>query len=414
MSLIEPLTKDEPAAFAAGRGPAHLDVLDPGFRVNSASVRAAAARHWYATTPLGPAVLRYEDCLALLHDRRLTQGSVDHLAGQGITEGPLAETWSRVLITVDGERHLRLRRLVSKAFTPREVERLRSRMRGIVDELIDGFAPLGACEFMDAFADRYPDRVMQDLLGIPPAVRERFTEWGKQFALFLSFSVAEHAAEMQAALEELAETVDRLAAERRRRPTDDLFSHMVTVSDGDDRFTVEELHSMVVILLIGGQDTIRGQLGYAMITFAEHPEQWALLAEHPELAGRATEEVMRFNPVIPIIWRQTVEELNYKDLVAPLGTRLWMMIDTVHRDEAVFGPPGFDITLERPTQLHFGGGPHYCLGAALARAELNEALPVLAARLPGLELAGTPMVRPELSGVMGPTFLPIRFRPTGI
>jgi len=389
----------------------HLDMLAADFRIDSEAVRAAAGEHWYATTPLGPAVLGHADCLALLRDRRLRQGSLDHLASQGITSGPLAEMWAQVLLCIDGEQHTRLRRLVTHAFTPGAVERIRPRMPGLVHSLVDRFAAAGQCEFMADFADLYPPTVFFDLLGVPPEEHPRFLEWGKAFGELFSFSVAEQADSIEAALMALYEAVDRLAAERRRRPTGDLLSRLVAAFDGDDRFTPQELRSMVVTLVLGGQDTTRGQLGHAIVQFSEHPDQWALLAQHPELAAQATEEVIRVMSVTPIIYRITAEDLSYRDLEVPAGTRLWMMIETAHREENVYGASasGFDITAERPPQLSFGGGVHYCLGAALARAQMVEALPILAARLPGLELDGPPTFRPELSGIKGPTHLPIRF-----
>jgi hypothetical protein len=127
------------------------------------------------------------------------------------------------------------------------------------------------------------------------------------------------------------------------------------------------------------------------------------------LEAQATEEVIRVMSVTPIIYRITAEDLSYRDLEVPTGTRLWMMIDAAHRDEVIYGPADFDITIERPAQLSFGGGVHYCLGAALARAQMTEALPILAARLPKLELDDPPTFRPELTGIKGPTHLPIRF-----
>ena len=168
---------------------------------------------------------------------------------------------------------------------------------------------------------------------------------------------------------------------------------------------------MVFGLVLGGQDSTRHQLGLAMILFARHPDQWTLLAQRPELAAQATEEVIRLSPAVPIVWRMATEDVVWRDLPMPAGTRLWLLVGAAHTDEAAFGPDAqrFDITAERAPQLSFGHGVHYCLGAALARAEIAEALPILARRLPGLELAGEPRLRPDLSGFVGPDCLPIRF-----
>ncbi|MGH9011334.1 MAG: cytochrome P450 [Acidimicrobiia bacterium] len=390
-----------------------LDLLAADFRVNSEAVREAAERHWYAETTLGPAVLRYEDCAAILRDRRFRQGGADHLADQGITDGPLAEMWRDVILNIhEGDRHNRLRRLVSQAFTPNAVDELRPRMRRIVHDLVDTFAPAGACEFMGAFADHYPPQVMFDLLGIPEEDHPQFLEWGKTLGLTLSYSVAEHVDAIEAALSGLYAATDRLCASRRRRPGDDLISRLVAAADQGDRLTDQELRSMVAAFVIGGQDTTRNQLGLAMVLFARHPDQWALLACRPELAAQATEEVIRVAPAVPIVWRAAAEDVVWRDLSIPAGTRLWILVGAAHTDEATFGPDArrFDISVaDRPSQLAFGHGVHYCLGAALARAEIAEALPILASRLPGLELTNSPEFRPDISGFTGPNSLPIRF-----
>ncbi|HUE59748.1 MAG TPA: cytochrome P450 [Acidimicrobiales bacterium] len=388
---------------------ASLDLLAPDFRVDSPAVRAAAAHHWYAPTALGPAVLHYADCVALLRDRRFRQAGMDHLTAQGIADGPLAEMWRATILNVEGADHTRLRRLVSSAFTRSVVERLRPRMRSLVHHLVDTFAPLGACEFMSAFADHYPPRVMFDLLGIPEPDQDRFLQLGKDLALMLSFSVAEHRERIETALADLNEVTDRLCAERRLHLGEDLLSGLVAAADGDDRLTTQELRSMVATMVVAGQDSTRNQLGMALWTFTHHPTQWTLLAHRPDLAERAVEEIMRVSPTVPVIWRVANDDVAHRELTIPAGTRLWLMIGAAHREPATFGEDSFDILLDRPAQLSFGHGVHYCLGAVLARAEMTEALPILASRLRGLELAGDPVFRPELSGFVGPERLPIRF-----
>jgi cytochrome P450 len=354
-------------------------------------------------------VLHYADCVALLRDRRFRQAGMDHLTAQGIADGPLAEMWRATILNVEGADHTRLRRLVSSAFTRSVVERLRPRMRSLVHHLVDTFAPLGACEFMSAFADHYPPRVMFDLLGIPEPDQDRFLQLGKDLALMLSFSVAEHRERIETALADLNEVTDRLCAERRLHPGEDLLSGLVAAADGDDRLTTQELRSMVATMVVAGQDSTRNQLGMALWTFTHHPTQWTLLAHRPDLAERAVEEIMRVSPTVPVIWRVANDDVAHRELTIPAGTRLWLMIGAAHREPATFGEDSFDILLDRPAQLSFGHGVHYCLGAVLARAEMTEALPILASRLRGLELAGDPVFRPELSGFVGPERLPIRF-----
>ncbi len=395
--------------------PATFDVLAPDFRVDSAVVRAAAARHWYAETPLGPAILTYEDCKALQHDRRARQASATHLTDQGIpADHPLETWWRDMILNVDGADHARLRRLVTPAFTPAAVERLRKRMRKIVDGLVDGFAADGRCEFIDAFADHYPPQVIFELLGIPEAEHQRMLTWGKSLAYLISYEMAAHLTEVHEAVDGVSAVVDRLIDERREQPGDDLISALVAAADDGDRLTREEICSLVVALVFAGQDSTRCSLGHALTVFAAHPDQWALLGARPELAAAAVEEVLRVRPVTPIMWRVADVDFEYKDLRLSAGTRIWLLVGHGQRFDSGGDPDPFDITREHRPQLNFGHGPHYCLGAQLARVELEEALAILARRLPDLALDGEAVYRPELAGFVGAERLPIRFTPTAI
>jgi cytochrome P450 len=390
---------------------AFFDLFDPDFQPDAPAVHAAREACWYARTPLGYAVLRYDEVAALLRDRRLRQGGVESLAAQGITEGLLADWMRMSLLNLEGEPHARLRRLVSQAFTPRAVEALRPVMRAVAHELIDGFAPAGVCEFMAAFADPYPSRIIGELLGIPRERYPQFHGWATDLGLLFSYTVAQHRTRIEAALLGLSSCVDDLLAARRATPGPDLISALIAAEEAGDQLSDTELRVLVTGLVFAGQDTTRNQLGCALATFLAYPDQWARLAEAPALAARAVEEVMRVRPAVPAIWRVATEDFEFQGLRIPAGTFLSLFVAGANTDPRVFGTGGFDIGVERPAQLTFGGGLHYCLGAPLARAEMAEALPILAARLRAPVLAGDVHWRPAL-GICGPVALPIRFRTT--
>jgi cytochrome P450 len=405
--------------MSAGRNPqadrgtdrevAFFDLFDPDFQPDAPAVHAAREACWYARTPLGYAVLRYEEVAALLRDRRLRQGGVESLAAQGVTEGLLADWMRMSLLTLEGEPHARLRRLVSQAFTPRAVDALRPIMRAVAHQLIDGFAAAGTCEFMAAFADPYPSRIIGELLGIPRERYPQFHGWATDLGLLFSYAVAEHRSRIEAALLGLAACVDDLLAARRATPGPDLLSALIAAEEAGDQLSDTELRVLVTGLVFAGQDTTRNQLGCALATFLAHPAQWMRLAEEPALAARAVEEVMRVRPAVPSIWRVATEDFDFKGLRIPAGTFLSLFVASANTDPQVFGPEGFDIGVERPAQLTFGGGLHACLGAPLARVEMAEALPILATRLRATEVAGAVHWRPAL-GISGPVALPIRFR----
>lgn len=390
-----------------------IDTLDPAYDANLHAVhRAARAQWWYATTPVGILVLRYRDVHALLHERRWRELGPDALRMAGITSGPLWEWFHQIMSTQEGEPHARLRRLVSKAFTPRSVERLRPVMRATAHEFIDRVEADGRCEFVSAFAAPYPVRVIGALLGVPPGDFAKFHGWSTDLSLAFGSRIAENRPRIEAGLLALSDYVDGLLAERRRAPQDDLISGLIEVEEQGDRLSPDELRAMVTVLIFGGQDTTQCQLACSVATFVRHPDQWKRLAEDPGVAVTAAEEVLRYEPAGSGSPRVAMESFRYRELEIEAGTIAMPSAPAANRDPEVYEDPDrFDITRRHPEpQLTFGGGVHYCLGASLARAELQEALPILAQRLPALEADGPAEWRSQVL-IRGPARLPIGFAP---
>jgi cytochrome P450 len=394
-----------------GTDVAFLDILDPAFRVDSPEVRAAAAASWWARTPIGIAVLRYPECLALLRDRRLRHGSVEKLAAYGVTTGLFADWLRSMLLNLEGEAHQRQRRLVSKAFTQRSVEVLQPFMRAKAHELIDGFAEAGGCEFMTAFADPYPAWVIAELLGIPAERFTAFLGWATDMGLGFSPNVAAEQDRVDAAVAGLYACCDELTTQRRENPGDDLISALIAAEADGEHLSTEELRILLSTLVFAGQDTTRNQLGLAITTFIQHPEQWRLLAREPQWASSAVEELMRLAPATPLVTRVPTENFTFQGVNIPAGSHVALLLTAANTDPGVFGDAPFDITAQRSAQLTFGGGIHHCLGAWLARIETREALPILASRLGDIALAGPVPSRPPI-GITGPITLPLRFTGT--
>ncbi|MGH3871558.1 MAG: cytochrome P450 [Pseudonocardiaceae bacterium] len=393
---------------AAPDGIAVLDILDPAFRVDSPEVRAAADAGWWARTPIGIAVLRYQECLALLRDRRLRHGIVDLVAAYGVTSGVFTDWLRATLLNIEGQEHQQLRRLVSAAFTQRSVDVLRPFMRAKTHELIDGFAGDGSCEFMTAFADPYPAWVIAELLGVPAERFEAFLGWATDIGLGISPVAAVQQHRIDAAVTGLYGCCDELTAQCRENPGDDVISALIAAEVDGRRLTADELRVLVSLLVFAGQDTTRNQLGLAMATLTQYPEQWRLLGQRPELAATAVEELVRVNPVTPVIARLATEDLTFHSVDIPAGTHIALFVAAANTEPGIFGDAQFDITAQRATQLTFGGGIHYCLGNWLARLEMREALPILASRLGDIELDGPVVLRPHV-GVHGPVTLPLRY-----
>lgn len=362
--------------------------------------------------PIGATVIRHEPVHKLLADPRLIS-SIPHLVrAQGVTDGRLHEMLSSSVIAIDGPDHTRLRRLVSRSFTPRAAVRHRPTMRALVDDLIDGFAVRGRCEFVGDFADHYPVQVICEVLGVPREDHGDFARWGDALTFALSLELSAHREDVERASEALGDYVERLVADRRAHPRDDLVTELVQASEAGDRLSSTELFSMIGGLLFAGYDTTRNQLGQAMVAFCQHPDQWALLGQQPDLAPRAVDEVMRLVGAVSGVPRVALDELDVDGWAIPAGTLLFLSVASGNRDSSVYDDAmSFDITAERDAHLSFGGGPHYCLGANLARTEMEEALALLARRLPELRLDGEPAWRLG-TGISGPTVLPLAFTPT--
>jgi cytochrome P450 len=358
----------------------------------------------------GPEILRYELAHTALRDQRMAPPPGLGLEAQGITSGPLWDRVSATLLSVDGEDHARLRRLVSKAFTPRAVARLDDTITDIITQLTDPLMAAGRSEVVADIARPYPVPVICELLGAPRQDWQLFSAWADEFFKTFTWKAAEYEPEILKAWVELDDYVDDMVAERRNSATDDLISALIRAEDEGDRLTMAELRMLAGGLLMAGTDTTRNQLAAAIDVLCDHPEQWDLLADHPELAMKAVEELMRFSPVTFGVMRMTTEDVEYEGVVIPADTFVWVNTAAANRDPAIYDDPDrLDITREAAAPMQsFGAGAHYCLGANLARREIAEALTVMARRMRNLRRAGPAPWKP-LVAISGPAELPVEF-----
>jgi cytochrome P450 len=396
----------------------YFDVADPAFSVTSAEVRRAREAGWYARTSYGLAVLRYDQVSRLIRHPALRQGSRLWPAHHGITSGPFADWWASWVLNLEGEAHHRMRRLLSPAFSRRIVEALRPRFGQLAGELADSFAGTGRCEFMADFAEPYAARVIAILLGIAEQEWPAIAAESATVGLAMGVRIREHLPRIEAALAALYDYADAVIAARRRDPRDDLVTSLVKSQADEDGLTgagltSAELRDALVLLIFGGFDTTRNQLGLAMQVFLDHPGQWRLLGERPELGTAAVEEVMRVRPTTTWVTREALADFTFDGLDIKAGTTIHLFCESAGTDTAPAGGGAFDITATaRPPHFGFGGGIHYCLGHYVARADMSTALTVLAGRLGDPRPAGEAVWLPD-SGNTGPVRLPIAFVPAG-
>jgi cytochrome P450 len=373
-------------------------------------IRQARQQAPIAIGPHGPELLTYELVRSVLRDPRFRVPQGMFLASQGITSGPLWERVATNLISLDGAEHHRLRRLVSKAFTPRATARLRTTIIDVITELVDRHTASGRCEVVTDIARQYPIPIICALIGAPPEDWELFSDWTDDIFKVFSWDVAAYERAILAAWEELDAYIDDMVAHRRQTLTDDLVSELIRAEDDGDRLSAAELRMLVAGLLMAGTDTTRNQLAASVHVLCDHPDQWALLAQHPELAANAVEETMRHSPIVAAALRTALEDVELAGVMIPAGTLVIANTAAANRDPAVYDDPDrLDITREgAPAMQTFGAGMHYCLGANLARLELAEALSIMTRRMSNARRVGPAPWKP-LTALSGPATLPIEF-----
>src|ERR1700722_6394516 len=405
-----------------------FDYTDPGLtgeRFHTA-MRELAAEGWLAAGPYGYVVLDREAGEFFLRTRSAIFPGMKIAELFDVTDGPLWEEMKRNILHINGADHTRLRSLVNQALTPRAVERWRPAMRDFLNQLFVPVETAGRCEFVGAFAKPYPSQMIATVMGAPLEDAPRLHHWSNWIQRqFGAASMTNERPGIETAVAEFYEYARALLAARRDDPGEDLISTLLAATYHDpsvardgasrepDRLSEEECVNLVLNVLIGGVDTTQSQLAHAIRLLAEHPEQWAALVADPSLAGAAVDEALRYEPITPFTARITTEELTYRDVTFPKDTMVMVCSFTANRDlpeGEVTSAESFDITAERPKAraLTFGAGVHYCLGANLARLELEEGLSFLARKMPRLELDGEPVFE-SILGIYGMSELPIRF-----
>jgi cytochrome P450 len=362
-------------------------------------------------TEMGTIVLGYEAVRTMLQDTRMRPSFPRILERMGVTSGPFYDWMSRSPLDMEGDEHKRWRQLVLKTFTPRSVERLRPYLRSSADQLIDGFADLGRVEFIEAFARKLPSLGLCELIGVPAQDRERFSGWADTVGLgFNLVLVSARIRDVDEALTQLLDYAKDLVANRRKEPRDDLVTRLALAA-AEQGVDPDTIHGTVAGLVFAGHETTKNQLGWLIAVLSEHPQEWEKLAQDPGRVKDVIEEVLRFRSAATSIGRLALEDLELFGTRIAKGQYVIGSLWAANRDAATFPTPnGFDVDGNRNgAQIAFGAGAHHCLGAALARAELQESLVALSARLtcPNVE-AGATFLPPI--GINGPTALPITFK----
>jgi cytochrome P450 len=385
-----------------------LDVKAADFSIRSAPVMAAREQHWYATTPYGIAILRYEDTNALQNDKRLHQGTRRWPEHNGIQSELLVPWWNEMMLSLEGQDHIRIRKLANPAFSPKIIEALKPEFTKLANDLVNDFCEKGSAEFMSEFAEPYSAKVITLLLGLPPELWREIAELATKLGYVFSVTIKQDLPEIEAGLRGILAITQNLIDSHTELDPDSFISTMVQATVDGQKITERELLVMLSFIVFAGFDTTRNQLGLAMQVFTQNPEQWDLLSKDPDLARNAVEEAMRLNPTITWFTREAIEDFEYKDLQIKKGTTLQFFNVPVGSDPAKYESIAMDITKSRAPHFGFGGGMHHCLGHYVARIDMQEALKALAKRIPDFKIDPDAQYLPD-SGNTGPITLPISF-----
>jgi cytochrome P450 len=384
------------------------ELAGDGYHERLAGLGRQAWPGWLARSPLAFVILRREPAEFFLRSRAAAFPGREIAELFGVTSGQLRQQIDANILNQQGDRHRRLRSLVGPAFTARAADAKRPVMRGFLEQLWREIAPATSCDAVTALARPYPSLTIAAVLGAPlpdaPLLHGWSTWVQRQFDIT---ALASHRPEIERAVAEVYAYVQDLLKQRAAGQPGDLITALLTAVQGGDRLSGEECVNLVLNVIAGGIDTTQAQLAHALRLFAAHPAQWELLARHPDLIPGAVTEVLRTEPITPFTARVCLEQIEYGGVTFPAGTIVAICAERANREQDA--GEEFDITAQRDGRLlTFGAGVHFCLGSNLARAELEEALAFLPARMPQLAADG-PAVLGGVEGIYGIESLPLRW-----
>ncbi|MCZ4509230.1 cytochrome P450 [Streptomyces sp. ActVer] len=393
--------------MAATKTPPAFDPWDQAFLADPypayADLRAQGRVHYYEPTNQW-LVPHHADVSALLRDRRLGRTYQHRFTHEdfGRTAPPAEHEPFHVLndhgmLDLEPPDHTRIRRLVSKAFTPRTVERLRPYVDGLASELVGELVEAGGGDLLKVVAEPLPVAVIAEMLGIPESERAQLRPWSADICGMYELSPSEETAEKAVrASVEFTEFLRELIAVRRKEPGDDLVSGLIAAYDEGDRLSEQEMISTCVLLLNAGHEATVNATVNGWWALFRNPDQLAALRADRGLVGTAVEELMRYDTPLQLFERWVLDEIEVDGTVIPRGSEVALLFGSANHDPAVFAEPeALDLTRPENPHISFSAGIHYCIGAPLARIELAASMGALLDQAPSLRLAAEPERKPN-------------------
>ncbi|WP_214482193.1 cytochrome P450 [Bacillus sp. SM2101] len=334
-------------------------------------------------------VTRYDDILTLFKDERITKNIQNLMSKEEIKQKSKIKEIDYIInnmLSKDPPDHTRLRSLVHKVFTPRMIERLRTRIEDISENLLDNLELNSDVELMEDYAVPLPIIIISEMMGIPVEDRNKFRKWSN--AITDVSNGTEEIEKLNSSIQEFVNYLEKIIEERKKSPKDDVISGLVMAKEEGEKLSKNELLSMLFLLIVAGHETTVNLIGNGMLALLQNPEQLAKLREHPENMKTAIEELLRYtNPVELATSRYALEDFIFQGKEIKKGDMIFLGLAAANRDPKYFNDPEkLDITRKENKHLAFGHGIHFCLGAPLARLEANIAINALINRFPNIKL----------------------------
>jgi cytochrome P450 len=361
---------------------------------------------------------RYRDITPVLRDARFSAddrsaASFEREHRRRVRAGIVSEEeeYNPSMLRLDPPDHTRLRGLVSKAFTPRAVERLRPRVESIVQGLLDAAESNGALDVVEDLGYPLPVTVIAEMLGVPSEERAQFKHWSDEVVRGLGFGSLDDERRSEAASRQLSAYLEGIVARRRSDPREDLITALVQAEEGGDRLSAAEILSTCILLLVAGNETTTNLIGNGMLALLRHPAQLEPLRANPSRITSAVTELLRYDSPVQATSRIATADVELRDgSIVRAGEQVILLLGSANRDPEVFPEPDrLDITRDGERHLSFGLGTHFCLGAPLAQLEAQVAIAALIERFPGLKLASERIAWGDNAILRGVTSLPVRF-----
>jgi cytochrome P450 len=373
----------------------------------------AHEKSWIGTTKLSYVILDHKHSSAMLKDKRW-HNALYLLAelNPHFTED-IKSSRKKLIINLEGEDHSRLRKIIAPVFSPKTSELLRPDMQDAINQIINDVIETGQCDLQKDIFDKYPSYIISKIIGVPNSDWEKFAQWADDTFKTFGGNFEHHSEAILETQNQLDEyTLDLILAKKQNKGND-LVSMLIDAEDNGQKLSDEEIQSLIQVVLIAGMDTTRAQLGLISIMLSQRPDLISMLANGLNVED-IIEECTRLDSVFKYVMRIATEDIEYNGVLFPKGTLIMPALSVGNYDELAF-KNGSDFILDRKgtkgNTLSYGGGIHYCLGASLARAQMQECMKVVAKRIPDYKIIGEVLYKPAYESVVGPRSIPITFTP---